>query len=345
MRVALFNTMQSFVRGGAEILVDDLYEQLVKRGHDAVLFRIPFPSDYQNSMLETVFVAENLNFNDYDVLIAFKFPAYCALHRHKNMWMFHQFRQVYELFGQEYGILDNDMGKAIKNIITEIDNHTISNSNIVYTIAEESTGRLKKYNGIDSIVLNQPLTNYENYYCGKTGDYIYYPSRVTNMKRQHLVVDAMKFTKSDVKLIIDGVCTGEPEYLEGMRKTIKDNKLESKIDFTNSWVTDEDKINKIANCLGVIYIPYKEDSCGLVTMEGFYSSKPVISCTDSGGTTEFICDESTGLFAEPTPQSIAKCMDKLFFDKKLAIKMGKEANKWIINKNLNWDETVRRLLS
>jgi len=345
MRVALFNTMQNFVRGGAEILVDDLYEQLIKRGHDTVLFKIPFPSDYQIAMLELVYAAENLNFNDYDVLIAFKFPAYCALHRHKNMWMFHQFRQVYELFGQEYGIQDNDMGNAIKKIITEIDNNTINKSNIVYTNAEEVSNRLQKYNGLNSTVLNPPLLNYEKYYCGKTGDYIYYPSRVTSIKRQHLAVDAMKYTKSGVRLIIDGICSGEQKYLEDMMKTIKNNGIEDKVIITNAWVSDEEKIKKFANCLGVIYIPYKEDSCGFVTMEGFYSSKPVISCTDSGGTMEFIKNGETGFFAEPTPQSLAVCMDKLFEDKKNAEEMGKEANKWILDKNITWDETVRRLLS
>jgi len=39
------------------------------------------------------------------------------------------------------------------------------------------------------------------------------------------------------------------------------------------------------------------------------------------------------------------CMDKLYEDKKNAEEMGKEANKWILEKNITWDETVRRLLS
>lgn len=45
----------------------------------------------------------SLNFDDYDMLIAFKYPAYCIPHRNKVVWIFHQLRQVYELWNTEFG--------------------------------------------------------------------------------------------------------------------------------------------------------------------------------------------------------------------------------------------------
>ncbi|MDR1220017.1 MAG: glycosyltransferase [Treponema sp.] len=338
--------MQPFVRGGAEILADDLYKQLLKRGHDVVLFRLPFPKDFQISMFETVFMAENLNFDDYDVLIAFKFPAYCAVHRHKNLWLFHQFRQVYELFGQEYGLQENNVNKAIKDIITSIDINVIYEAKNVFTNSEEVSKRLMRYNGLSSTVLNPPLLNYENYYCGETGDYIYYPSRINGMKRQHIAVEAMKYVKSGVKLFIDGKCAEiEHYYYEKLCEIVEKNNLQDKIVITNKWASNEDKMQRLSDSLAVIYTPYKEDSCGFVTMEAFYSSKPVITCVDSGGVVEFVTDGETGVFSQPDPKEIAMNMDMLFNNKHKTEEMGKTAYNDIIKKNITWDKTIQKLLS
>ena len=343
MKIALFNTMASFVRGGAEILVDDLYDQLVKRKHNVTLFRIPFPNSFEVPLMELVYAAENLNFDAYDVVIAFKFPAYCAVHRNKVLWFFHQFRQVYDLFGKEYGLADDDTGNALKEIIKVIDNDGIGNAAKVFTNAQEVTDRLKKYNGLDSIVLNPPLQNYENYYCKGNNGYVYYPSRITRLKRQHLAIEAMRYVKTDVKLVIHGKCS-EPEYFKELDSIINKYDLKDKVLLKDEWISDEKKISTMADSMAVMYIPYKEDSCGFVTMEGFYSSKPVISCYDSGGTKEFIDHDVTGLFADPTPESLAECMDKLYLDKEKAEKMGKAAYKEIIRRNITWDSTIGRLL-
>lgn len=343
MKIALFNTMAPFVRGGAEILVDDLYDQLVKRGHNVTLFRVPFPNSFEVPLLELVYSAKTMNFDAYDIVIAFKYPAYCAVHRNKVLWFFHQFRQVYDLFGKEYGLPDDDTGKALKEIIKLIDNDGIGNAAKVFTNAQEVTDRLKKFNGLDSIVLNPPLQDYESYYCSSSGGYVYYPSRITRLKRQHLAIEAMRFVKTNVKLVIHGKCS-EPGYFEELTELINKYSLENKVIIKNEWISNEEKLSTMADSMAVMYIPYKEDSCGFVTMEGFYSSKPVISCNDSGGTKEFIEHDVTGLFAEPTPESLADCMDRLYLDKEKTEKMGKAAYEEIIRRNITWEHTIGRLL-
>lgn len=343
MRIALFNTMAPFVRGGAEILVDDLAEQLRLRGHEVALFRIPFPNNYEVPLLETILASRMFRFDEYDRVIAFKFPAYCLNHPNKVMWFFHQFRQVYELYDKQYGLVDDDLGKAIKSILTQIDNNEIPQSRHIYSNAQEVTKRLWKYNKINSEVLNPPLKNMNDYYNESIGDYIYYPSRITELKRQHLAIEAMRYVKSEVKLIISGKCD-EVDYFCSLEQIIKKNNLHNKVKIENRWISDEEKMKYLANSLAVMYIPYKEDSCGFVTMEGFYSAKPVISCKDSGGTVEFIDDNITGLFADPNPEDIAQKMDKLYKDKNLALQMGKKAKEEITRRNITWDETIRRLL-
>ena len=66
----------------------------------------------------------------------------------------------------------------------------------------------------------------------------------------------------------------------------------------------------LARCLGVVFTPYDEDY-GYVTLESFLASKPVITCTDSGGPVELVEDGVSGWVTEPDPRSVAEAIDRL----------------------------------
>ena len=342
MRIALVNTFSPFIRGGAEILVDDLAEQLKDHGHNVDLFRIPFPKYYEAPLITTIEAARMLHFDEFERVITFKFPAYCIKHHEKVIWMFHQFRQVYELFGSEYGLEKNSKGESIRKVVKHVDDDDIRQSKRVYTNAQEVTNRLMLFNKIPSIVLPPPLKKQELYYSENVGDYIYYPSRITDMKRQHLAIEAMRYVKSGVRLVVTGVSEGA--YFKSLKQIINDYGLEKRVDIKDGWVDDDEKRSLLANSLGVIYIPFKEDSCGFVTMEAFYSAKPVITCTDSGGTGEFVENGVNGFIVEPSADAISKVMDILYYDKKLAEGLGRAGLEEITRRDITWPSTIQRLL-
>ncbi len=343
MRIALFNIFIPFVYGGAEILVDDLAEQLREYGHEVLLFRLPFPQSSEAPLLASIEAAHMLSFDEFDRVITFKFPAYCIKHNAKVIWMFHQYRQVYELWGGEFGLQPGAIAESIRRLIFAVDNEDILRSRHIYTNSLEVATRLKKFNNINSKVLMPPLKKYELYFTEKASDYIYYPSRITPLKRQHLAIEAMTYVKSGVRLCITGLCN-ENMYFDQLKKLIHDNNLEKRVELRNEWISDEDKRGLLANALGVIYIPYKEDSCGFVSMEAFYSAKPVISCTDSGGTRELVNNGINGFEVLPTPQAIAGVMDILYEDKERAERMGKSGLDEIIYRDITWPSTIRKLL-
>ena len=343
MRIALLNTFTPFVRGGAEILVDDLHEQLQIHGHEVYLHRIPFPYSFEAPLVATIEAARMLCFDEYDRVIAFKFPAYCIRHREKVMWMFHQFRQVYDLWGREYGLQPDPQGESIRSIIKAADDEDIPRSRHIYTNAQEVSSRLKRFNKIDSVVLPPPLKHQELYYTEKTGDYFFYPSRITPLKRQHLAIEAMRYVKSGVRLVVTGV--SEVGYFAQLQDIVRSYNLEKRVELRNEWISDDEKRVLMANALGVIYIPYNEDSYGFVSMESFYSAKPVIACSDSGGTREIIEDRINGFVTDPTPEAIADAMDKLYQDQFLAERMGKAGLEEIIRRDITWSSTIRRLLA
>ena len=74
------------------------------------------------------------------------------------------------------------------------------------------------------------------------------------------------------------------------------------------------------------------------------SSKPVITCTDSGGTLEFVVDQETGSIVEPEPKQIAEKIDWLYENQQKAKKLGQNGLKAYRDKNISWDNVVAKLL-
>ena len=79
-----------------------------------------------------------------------------------------------------------------------------------------------------------------------------------------------------------------------------------------------------AGARAVAFVPYEEDY-GLVTLEAMLAGKPVITCTDSGGTAELVSDGVTGLVVEPTPEALAAAIDRLWSSRREARRMGAAA--------------------
>ena len=105
---------------------------------------------------------------------------------------------------------------------------------------------------------------------------------------------------------------------------------------------EQRKLDLLARCLGVVFPPYDEDY-GYVTLEGFFASKPVITCTDSGGPVELVEDGVSGWVAEPDPRSVAEAIDRLATDRNRAARMGMAGLERVRALEINWDHVVEEL--
>ncbi len=81
-------------------------------------------------------------------------------------------------------------------------------------------------------------------------------------------------------------------------------------------------LNLYAHASAVFFGPLDEDY-GYVTLEAMLSSKPVITCRDSGGPLEFVVNNETGYVTEPEPEEIAAALEKLMGDAALAKRWGR----------------------
>lgn len=343
LKVAIINTTSPFIYGGAEYAVVELVKMLIKiESIDVSLFKLPFPNQFDRDMIKYTIACKALNFDDYDMVIAHKYPAYCIPHRNKVIWLFHQFRQVYELWDTDLGLKSTPENIFLKSFVQKADRFAFDGAKKIFTLSSEVSSRLKKYNGIDSQPLGLPLQDSQDYHLKEYGNFLFYPSRISSFKRQHLAILAIAKTKTNVKLIIAGK-SAEPEYLEKLNSIIKEHRLENRVSILGE-ISHELKIKLFAESLCTIYLPFQEDY-GLVTFESGLSSKALITSSDSGGVTEFITHNINGIILDPDPQLIADAIDDFQLNKHKAEYIGKVAREMVLKLNFTWQKVIERIFS
>lgn len=346
MKIAIVNNMVPFLYGGAEFLADSLCNKLQEYGHESMVITYPFKWEPKEAILDSMMAVRLNKLINCDQVIALKFPAYYIEHPNKKLWLLHQFRQAYDLHGTEYGMFnENDPhDMAIRQAIIDMDNRCLSSlEGKIFTNSHVVSDRLMKFNGIASEVLYPPLMDASLYSLGEEyGDYIFYPSRVNYSKRQHMAIEAMRYTKSKVKLVIAGKGDAKTDE-DYIFELIEKYNLKDRVTYLNRFITEEEKVDLFRKSLAGIYIPYDEDSYGYVTLEGFHAGKAMISCKDAGGTDVVVKDGITGYMTESTPQALAEAMDKLYQNKNKAKEMGLNGLPLLEELGITWDNVIRRL--
>lgn len=346
MKILIVSTHVPFIFGGSEVLENNLKKALIERGHEAEITKIGFKWYPAERIPEHILATRLLDFTEtagdkIDLVIGLKFPAYYVKHPNKVLWVLHQHRPAYDLWGTPYQDLpDNSTGTRIREIIINSDNRLLPESKKIYTLSKNVSNRLKRFNNIDSIPLYHPPDGVEHLTPGKYEDYIFYPSRLGALKRQDMAIQAMRYTKTNVKLVLAG--RPDSKYdVEKLQDIIEKYKLQNKVELLLN-ITNQKKFDLYSSCLGSLFIPYDEDY-GYVTLEAFYSKKPVITTIDSGCPLEFVDDKKNGFVVTPDPKEIAIVMDKLYLDKKEAERMGERSFEKINSLDLSWDKVVSAL--
>ncbi|MBS1212817.1 MAG: putative glycosyl transferase [Proteobacteria bacterium] len=345
MRIVVANTQAPFVYGGAEFHADNLVSNLRKAGHEVDLVRIPFNWNPPRKILDQILAVRLLDVTEsfgqpVDLVIGLKFPAYFLKHSNKVLWILHQHRLAYEQW--QPGAMGLDGGAEVRDSIVRADNTFILEARKVFANSKTVAARLKKYNGIDATVLYHPPPGHEQLRPGEYGNYIFFPSRLAEIKRQHLAVEAMRKVRSDVRLVIAGPPESE-DYGRRLASMVEQYGLEGRVELLGP-VTEERKRELYADALAVLYPP-KDEDYGYVTLEGFHCAKPVITCTDSAGPLEFVHDGQTGMVCEPAAQAVAEAIERLATDRGLAAACGRQGLELIRGLDMSWEKVVESLTS
>lgn len=347
MRILIVTTQVPFCFGGAELHAQGLREALLSQGHEAEIASIPFKWDPPEQILDHLLACRLLNLNDshgvpIDRVIGLKFPAYHVKHPNKVLWILHQHRSAFDFWeNSDCDLATYPNGRQVRDAIHHLECNLLTEARLIYANSENVANRLQKYCRITAPPLYHPPPFAETFFCELAQDYLFYPSRLNSMKRQDLVIRALAKTSESVQVRFAGA-QNEPAYFEKLKTLAKKLKVARRI----SWLGDishDEKLQQYAHARAVIYPPIDEDY-GYVTLEAMLSSKPVLTCNDSGGPLEFVDDGITGLIAEPTAESFAKALDRIWSDKGFAQKAGESGREKYNGLGISWKKVVEALL-
>jgi glycosyltransferase involved in cell wall biosynthesis len=344
MKIALCSSFVPFIRGGYRNIVEWLELELIKKGHNVERIYLPH-IDVPDLLLTQLSAYRWIDLtNTADRIICFRPPAHVIVHPHKVLWFTHHIRVFYDLWDSPYrGFPVDEKHIHIRDILHQTDTAAITEARKVFTNSQIVANRLLHFNGICSEVLYPPIFDPDRFNFAGLNDEVVYLCRVEHHKRQHLLVEAMRYTRTAVKLRICG--TGSESYCNDLSEQIKNYKLDSKVRFENAWISEEEKQVALSQCLAAAYLPLDEDSYGYPSLEASHAQKPVLTTTDSGGVLELVKHQVNGLIADPTPEALAEAMDRLYTDRISTKLMGQNALARIGDLKISWTHVLDRLLA
>lgn len=348
MRIAVANTQAPFVSGGAEEHARRLIEELRAAGHKVEAVTIPFNWNTPESIIDHAVAAANIDISGFfgepiDLMIGLRFPAYLMQHPNKVVWLIHQYREAYDLWEAGHsGLLQHPKGNLIRQIITDMDRAALGNTKRLYANSRNVAGRLKTFNGIEADPLYHPPPLASQLRSGPYGNYFYYPSRISILKRQSLVLEALALTKHPVKIVFTGGAdsAGDSNAFHGK---VAELGLGARVEW-RGYVPAIEMLDLYANARGVVFTPFDED-LGYITQEAMLAAKPVITTIDAGGPLEFVKDGQQAIVTKPQAPALAAAMDRLYQDVHLAERLGQAARQRYDELAISWENVIAKLTS
>jgi glycosyltransferase involved in cell wall biosynthesis len=341
-RIVVAEAQVPFVRGGAELHVASLVEQLRRRGHEVEKVAIPFSAQPKSGLLAQAAAwrlvdLTTSNGRPIDLLIATRFPTYFARHPRKIAWVIHQHRAAYELAGTAYGDFEHtEADVGLRRRLLELDRRMLGECRRVFANAQNTANRLAKYNGVEAQALYHPPPLAERLREGRSGDYVLVVGRLESVKRPELAIRAMAHVPRPLRLVL----VGEGSHRGAAERAAAEAGVADRVTFAGGATGDE-LVKWYADALAVVYAPYDEDY-GYVTLEAFLSDKPVVTASDSGGTLEFVVDGENGFVCAPDPAALGAAIARLAADRRLASRLGRAGRGRA--RTITWDGVVEQLL-
>ena len=341
MRIVVADARAPFIRDGGELHVQSLVAQLRLRGHDAESVTLPF-NGRKDELLDQACAWRMLNLSasnarPIDVMIATRFPTWCARHPRKVVWLIHQHRAAYELFGTPFSdFTDSEPDTRLRQRIAALDSRMFGECERIVTNSRNTAKRVEHFNGASARPLYHPPPLAADLRTGSYGDYVLVVARHEPLKRIDLVLRAMAHVSSPVRLVIVGDGS-QRVALEGEAAALN---VRHRVTFAGP-LRGEPVADLYGGALGVVYAPFDEDY-GYVTLEAFLAAKPVITTADAGGPLEFVRDGINGFVCEPAPASVAAAIDRLAADRSLAERLGRAGRE--VAQTITWDGVIEQLL-
>jgi glycosyltransferase involved in cell wall biosynthesis len=252
MRIAVCRPQVPFVRGGAELVADDLVHELLERGHEAETVAIPFKWYPGTRVLDQAFLWRLLDLTEadgrqIDLVIATKFPAYCVRHPNKVAWVLHQFRQAYDYDRTELGqFSESPEDRETRDAVERLDRVALGEARCVFATSRNVAERLERGTGIAAEVMPHPPQELP-YRTESYDDFVLSVGRLDRAKRHELLLDALA-TDPTLQCVI----VGDGPDRERLQEVARRHGLDGRARFAGR-VDEEELAGLYARCLAVYY--------------------------------------------------------------------------------------------
>jgi len=341
--VAVVTSSPPGIEGGHLVIARSLVDAARARGHDAHLVVTP---DYGFGRQASAYLAtwrtdvSMVDGRRVDHVISLRYPSYAVRHPAHVCWLNHTMREYYDLWPRLTASISwpNLAKERIRKVTIRAADRWLLTHNVTRVVAQSQTiqRRLADDFGIRTEVVYPPPPP-RAYRCDGYGDYVFAVSRLTAHKRLDLLIRALAEAAA---AHVNAVIAGEGEQRQELERLARTIGIADRVTFVGR-IDDATMLGHLARCRAVAFTPIAEDY-GFVTVEAFASRKAVITCADSGGPTELVKDDETGVVCEPTPASVAIALARLSDDVRLAERLGANAAARVAG--MRWDETVDRLI-
>jgi glycosyltransferase involved in cell wall biosynthesis len=317
---------------------------LQRSGHQVEWVRLPF-SNNSPEILEQILAYQLLDLSAYgDRLIALRAPAYFIQHPHKVVWFGEFLPEFYRAWNTPYqtGTITPAL-RRIRELLLNQDKKKLGAAHAVFATSRNAAAKLKQCHGINARVVYPAYPMEGGIPDGICGDYFLFYAPLEKLNRPLLAVESMRWVASPVKLVF---CSPSPDpgLREQMEKMIRQYGLESKIKFLSPDCPEKEAGEIMAQCFGVLHIPFDENSVKAAWLAGRFK-KMLLTCSDSGAPLEWLEPGQTGLAVKPVPEDIAKSLDRIYREQAAGKHMGERALAGQLRRKHDWNEVVERLLA
>jgi glycosyltransferase involved in cell wall biosynthesis len=218
----------------------------------------------------------------------------------------------------------------------QADSAAFAEAHGLFAISANVARRAKRYNYAQAQPLYPPSAYTEQLRHESYGAYILSDARLDAAKRLDLLIRAVALMQVPLRIVLTS--TGpERDALAGLVAQLG---LTSQVEL-RGYVSTTELMDLYAHARAVYYAPIDEDY-GFTTVQAMRASKAVVTCSDSGGTLEFVRDGHNGLVCHPDPVAIAHALDRLACDAAYAANLGAQGPASVAH--VTWDRVIDSLL-
>jgi len=311
--------------GGAEQVFIDYVKILKKIGHQnfaIVKNDAPYYHKLENLQIKTQKIDNKFGY--YDFLAINKIKNFIAENHidiviaHAGKSMILTYKAIKKIVNKKIILVAVNHSYNIKRSLCADIIFSVNKEIFFKTIDKKRTpeNSFVIYNGID---LEGFKPNFEEFnFTEKKSIILGVIGRLHDAKGFDFAIKALKILqKNPTKKIILKIA-GSGEEMANLQKTVKDLNLEKEVEFLG-WIGDS---KEFFDQIDIFILPSKIETFGLVILEAMKYGKPIIA-TNCDGPKEILRKDVDGLLvdiksSEPISSQIAKAVEKLISDEKLA---------------------------